>query len=167
MGKLLNFFRKRLAKESRDFGVMTGNLLKAHDKTPCPSCGAGYLALHEGKMDTRTCNQCGADYALENLGQVFAAHVDMEAISTQQKAQADTMILCAEILLSLASVWAIWSGNWSTLIGGVLISLLLFSYAIVAKYRAWQVENNRLFEKRAPFLDFLLRRTKKDLMRQD
>ena len=167
MGKLLNFFRKRLAKESRDFGVMTGNLLKAHDTTPCPSCGAGYLALHEGTMDRQACDQCGAEFAFEDLGQVFAAHVDMEAISTQQKAQADTMIFCAEILLLCSSIWAIRSGNWSTLVGGTLIAILMIAYAVAARYRAWQIENNRLFEKRAPFLDFLMGKRKKDLMRQD
>ena len=76
-------------------------------------------------------------------------------LAEQHRREATRLTISAQAGTIAASLWAVYSGSWATLWGGAAIAVVLLAMAVVARYRAWQVEHGRMFETQAPFGEFL------------
>lgn len=148
---------RRVGVEHRQLYATTESVLGGI-QAECPLCLKGRLAADPVDPELRTCDapECGASFTLAELAR---AHVvsrpHPEEIVTRERRQAMTLLVAAQILIVAAAAWAVWTRSWQTLGGSVLLALVLCATAVVSRYRAWQIENGRLFETRAPLSDFL------------
>ena len=93
---------------------------------------------------------------LEALAEAaLAVGADRAALAEQHRREATRLTISAQAGTIAASLWAVYSGSWATLWGGAAIAVVLLAMAVVARYRAWQVEHGRMFETQAPFGEFL------------
>ncbi|MGN7126794.1 hypothetical protein [Methylorubrum thiocyanatum] len=148
---------RRVGVEHRQLFETTGSVLGSI-QAECPRCVKGRLAADPGMPELRTCDapDCGASFTIAELARSYAAApVDVGAIVAHERRQALLMFVAAQILVVAASAWAVWTRSWETLGGAVLLAVVICATAMVARYRAWQVETGRLFETRAPLFDFL------------
>lgn len=124
----------------------------------CPACGTGRLREQPGDPTLRVCQSqdCAAVVSLAALAdEAMATDTNRSEIVARHRRDAVRLIVTAQAGTLAASIWAIYSGSWATLWGGLGIALVLVSMAVVARYRAWQVEQVRMFEARPPFGEFL------------
>lgn len=99
---------------------------------------------------------CGARVPLSALAEVFAVADDQAArVAAQERQSAVLFLAGAEGLLVFCAAWAIWTRSWATLLGGTLLSIVVGAMALVARYRAWQIQNGRMFERQAPLGAYL------------
>lgn len=156
-----SYLRDRLARrvgpEHRAFAGMTGTVLGG-TRTICPACRRGRLMGVPDALDRRRCDDpaCGAEYALAEFGRTFALEgADLRALAAHERRQAVTLFVAAEIVGVLAAAWAIYAHSWLTLLGALLLCVVVCATAMVSRYRAWQFEQGRMFEARAPLGAFL------------
>jgi len=148
---------RRIGPEHRSFAAMTGTVLGGTHAT-CPHCRRGKLMPVPGAMDLRKCDDpgCGAEYALAEMGRTFALeHADVHQLAASARREAMTLFVAAEIIGVVAAVWAVYASSWMTLIGALLLCTVICATAMVSRYRAWQLEQGRMFEARAPLGTFL------------
>lgn len=156
-----SFMKDRLARrigpEHRSFAGMTGTVLGGTSAL-CPRCRRGRLASDPDALDMRTCDDpaCDARYSLEDLGRTFAVEgADVADLAAYERRQATTLFVAAEIVGVLAAAWAVYAQSWLTLLGALLLCLVIFATGMVHRYRAWQLEEGRMFEMRAPLGAFV------------
>ncbi len=148
---------RRVGGEHREFVEMSGSLLGGL-QARCPVCRRGRLMPDPQAMNLRICDEpsCGASLGLTELGRIFAVgDGEVEALAANERQQAMVLMVAAEILLVIGAAWAVWTGSWLTLGGALLLAIVIVASALVARYRAWQIENGRMFERTAPFGEFL------------
>ncbi|MFY9294902.1 MAG: hypothetical protein WAP03_30095 [Methylorubrum rhodinum] len=158
---MLSFLKHRLSHrvgvEHRTFQEMSGTVLGGV-QAPCPRCRRGRLQADSQALDLRRCDdaECGASFSLAEIGQSLAVSgASLSEVADEERRQATALCVAAEIVVVAAAAWAIWSGSWTTLLGAVLLAVVICASALVARYRAWQIENGRMFERRAPIGAFL------------
>lgn len=156
-----SFVKDRLARrvgpEHRSFVSMTGTVLGGTHAT-CPACRRGQLVAVPDALDLRKCDngKCGAEYSLAELGRTFALEgADVRELAAHERRQAFTLFVAAEIIGVLAAAWAVYTRSWFTLWGALLLCTVVCAAAMVSRYRAWQLEQGRMFEARAPLGAFL------------
>lgn len=157
MGYLTGRFAKRIGPEHRQFVAMTGSVLDTGQAT-CPRCRRGHLKPDPDALDMRVCDnpKCGVRLAPAEIGRALAVSgTDFKALAAHERRQAMLLFLAAEVSCILAAAWAVYSGSWMTLFGAVMLGIVLCANAMLARYRAWQLENGRMFEARAPIGAFL------------
>ncbi|WP_245293446.1 hypothetical protein [Methylobacterium sp. CCH5-D2] len=157
----MSFARERLARrvgpEHRTFAGMTGTVLGGTHAT-CPDCRRGRLLGDPQSLDLRRCDdpKCGATYSLAELGRTFALEgTDVRELAAHERRQAVLLFVAAEIIGVLAAAWAIYARSWFTLVGALLLCIVICATAMVSRYRAWQLEQGRMFEARAPLRAFV------------
>ncbi len=158
---MFSFLKRRLSHrvgvEHRTFQEMSGTILGGVH-APCPRCRRGRLQVNPQALDLRRCDaaDCGASFSLAEIGQTTAvAGASLSEVAARERRQATALFMAAEIVVVAAAAWAIWAGSWTTLFGAVLLGTVICASALVARYRAWQIENGRMFERQAPIGDFL------------
>ncbi|WP_264051530.1 MULTISPECIES: hypothetical protein [Methylobacterium] len=152
-----NRLARRVGPEHRRFASMTGTVLGG-THAPCPDCRRGQLVAVPDALDRRRCDDpaCGAEYALAELGRTFAQEgADLRALAAHERRQAFTLFVAAEIIGVLAAAWAVYAHSWLTLWGALLLCIVVCATAMVSRYRAWQLEQGRMFEARAPLGAYL------------
>lgn len=157
---IVSFVRERLGHrvgpEHRSFAAMSGTVLGGTHAL-CPTCRRGRLMSDPEALDLRRCDdpKCGATYSLAELGRTYALDgADPRTLAADERQQALTLFVAAEIIGVLAAAWAIYARSWLTLLGAALLCLVVCATAMVSRYRAWQLEHGRLFEARAPLRAF-------------
>lgn len=147
----------RVGVEHRTFREMSGTVLGGV-QAACPRCRRGRLQSDPAALDLRRCDDadCGASFSLAEIGQTIAVEgANLSEVAEQERRQATALFVAAEIVVVAAAVWAIYAGSWTTLFGAVLLATVICATAMVARYRAWQIENGRMFERKAPLGAFL------------
>lgn len=155
------FVRERLARrvgpEHRSFASITGTVLGG-TRAICPACQRGQLVSVPDGLDLRRCDnpRCGAEYSLAELGRTFALEgANMRELAAHERQQAFTLFVGAEVIGVAAAAWAVYAHSWLTLLGALLLCIVICAAAMVSRYRAWQLEQGRMFEARAPLGAFL------------
>lgn len=131
--------------------------LKKRKGSTCPSCGAQKSVVllealpHESGDTTYVlgCNQC--DY-LENVEMKIAAVTKMIDNLRIGERRFLTAAACAA---GFGFLYFFLTGYLFTLIGAMLIATMLLLNAMIFRYRVWQYVHKRLYEKKAPFADWL------------
>ena len=148
---------RRVGPEHRSFAAMTGTVLGgAH--AACPICRRGHLRPDPAAPNLRQCDDpaCRATFSLAEMGRTFAIEgADVRDLAHESRRQALVLFLTAVLLGVLAAAWAVFAQSWLTLLGAVLLCTVVLASALVQRYRAWQLDQGRMFEARAPFGAFL------------
>lgn len=141
--------------ETRTFRVGVADVLNTR-RAACPACRAGELVASQIDTGARVCLTCGEVFPLEVLRRTIV--VDEETATRLAASARREALICfvtADLVAVGSAIWAVTVGGWPTLIGGTALCAGLLAFAASTRYRAWQVENRRLFESRPPFLDWL------------
>lgn len=150
--------RPRVVGADHRAGLTVAERALAGRGPQCPVCGVGRLGIHPGDPSLRVCRRvaCGEVVPLAALADAaIAANADRAEVAQHHRREATRLIVAAQAGTITASLWAVYSGSWATLWGGAAIAVVLLAMAVIARYRAWQVEHIRLFETQAPFGEFL------------
>lgn len=116
----------------------------------CPRCTHGRLVLEEnGEQRSLTCTQCEFRAGIEAQITRIASNLDV-----LQRREAKTFNYAIGFFVAIVTISAI-NHNILTFIGGCILTLVVMMQALAARYRVWQVMNRRLFERRAPFGDWI------------
>ena len=154
----LGILRPRVVGADHRAGFKAAERALAGLRPHCPTCGTGRLERVAGSPSLRACSnqECGATVSLDALsGAALELGIDRAEAAAQHRREATHLIYGAQSGTIAASLWAAYSGSWATLAGGAGIAAVLLALAVVARYRAWQVEHVRMFELQAPFRDFV------------
>ena len=158
---VVSFLRRRIfhrvGVEHRQFYELSGSVLGGI-QAKCPRCERGRLMSDPEALDVRRCDnpECGERFGLTEMARSYAVTgVDAGDVVAQERRQSMVLFVAAEILVVVAAAWAIWSGSWATLGGALLLAIVICATGMVSRYRAWQIENGRMFESRAPLSAFL------------
>jgi hypothetical protein len=130
------------------------------ERPPCPSCNAGALERVPGRNDQRRCGNCSTTITLSELHAGVAdglSYIPSERAAKLRK-DADVVFLSAAGLVVISVAWAIWKDSWVTLVGAVVMAIPISAQSVVLRYRAWQVETNRMFRTKAPFGQYIRER---------
>ncbi len=155
---LVGKLRPRVLGVDHRAGFSVAKRAMAAREPHCPTCGVGRLRGQDGDPSVRVCRNvgCGAIVSLAVLAdEAMTVNEDRIEIVARHRREAIRLILAAQAGAIAASIWAIYSGSWATLWGGAAIAVVLLAMAVVARYRAWQVEHVRMFEAKPPFGEFL------------
>lgn len=121
----------------------------------CPKCKEGRLVKPGDQPEIRVCSSgCGFSIALSELRELMPKAVFPE-LAGQQQQLSERLFYGGMAFLVLCSLWSAWTVNMLTLVGGVVASIPIFAMSLKARYRAWQIENQRLFENKPPFGNFI------------
>lgn len=154
----LGVLRPRVLGADHRAGLNVAERALAGRGPRCPACRTGRLGERPGDPTLRVCGNaaCGAPVPLEALAEAaLAVGADRAVLAEQHRREATRLTISAQAGTIAASLWAVYSGSWATLWGGAAIAVVLLAMAVVARYRAWQVEHGRMFETQAPFGEFL------------
>lgn len=124
----------------------------------CPKCNALMYATKpftDDNCNTVKCFGCGFEK------EVYFDREELVEKSQMSKSTAKILILIAVTIASVCAVYAVISGNKLTLIGGIFIALSFVIQSLLYRYKAWQYETGRLYEKKPPLKDWLLSNLKK------
>lgn len=111
--------------------------------------------MPRGQPETRACSsRCGFSIGLDEL-KALMPREGLAELAQDQLVMSERLFYGGVAFVVLCSLWAAWSGNWLTLFGGVLVGIPIFALSLKARYRAWQIDNERLFETRPPFGNFI------------
>jgi hypothetical protein len=130
------------------------------ERPPCPDCEAhgrhGRLLPVPESDNMRRCDTCDLTITLHDVANaaepVFYAPEKRRQFFLR-RATGYFLLTC--LLLSCGVLYGAWRGSWMIFIFALIYSMPLLMSVFAMRYRAWQVANNRLFERTAPFGDFL------------
>jgi hypothetical protein len=158
---ITSFLSKRLGRrvgpEHRTFAAMSGTVLGGAHAT-CPACRRGRLMGDIEALGLRKCDDpsCGRTFSLAEIGRTFALEgADVRDLAQEARRQALVLFLAAVLVGVLAAAWAVFAHSWLTLLGAMLLCIVVLASALVSRYRAWQLDQGRMFEDRAPLAAFL------------
>lgn len=166
--------RRSLGSPVRD--VLSGKQA-LHDATagifnagaPCPSCGGHSLELSREGFEADgphplagdaifICRSCGYEATTETLVEAVPAELqddDRDHRIARIRRTAGNLFAFGVIFVVAAASYAAYAGAWLTLAGGVLITSNVWLRAALLRYRAWQMQFRRLYEKKAPIADWI------------
>lgn len=119
----------------------------------CPHCNAPMYATKpfiDDGVNTLKCPHCNFEE------EVLFNRAELVEKSQTSKSTAKILILIAVAIASICAVYAVFSGNKLTLVGGIFIALSFFIQSLLFRYKAWQYQTGRLYEKKPPLKDWLL-----------
>ncbi|SEP49170.1 hypothetical protein SAMN04487843_12952 [Methylobacterium sp. ap11] len=148
---------RRVGPEHKTFVAMSGTVLGGTHAT-CPACRRGRLMNDPESPALRRCDDpaCGATFTLAEMGRTFALEgTDARDLARDARRQAWSLFLAAVVIGCLAAAWAVYAHSWLTLLGALLLCIVVLASALVQRYRAWQLDQGRMFEARAPIGAFL------------
>ncbi len=122
------------------------------DGLRCSSCGGEIRVDAGGEM---VCADCGPVDTPVIIDGVAEAMDSKRAIVRDRRAAARKLTLFAEVVVMVTSGLAVWQGEWGAMITGAAVAAVVLLLGAVERYRAWQLDNGRLFEARAPLVAFV------------
>lgn len=126
-------------------------------RASCPNCENGHLTVRDavehdgGSIATPllVCDNCGytqnISFELDNVAEKIAS----------LRLGERRFLFAALGAFTFGLLYLVIAGNLFTMIGATLIAVLLFGNALFFRYRVWQLTFSRVFEPRAPWLDWL------------
>lgn len=125
--------------------------VRGADGLRCSSCG-GELRADASEMVCADCGLVDTPVIVDGVAQPTDS---TRAIVRDRRAAARKLTLFAEIVVIVTSGLAVWQGEWGAMITGAAVAAVVLLLAAVERYRAWQLDNGRLFEARAPLVAFV------------
>lgn len=129
---------------------------------PCPLCGHQLRFKHDhfikrnGKktqVEALCCEDPECNYVTLFERKLSQAEASQRPRKLRRSARQQIYICVAVLVIS--ALIALYIHSIYTIGGGILLSFYIFLRALRVRYRAWQLEQNRLFEARAPLRDWL------------
>lgn len=137
-------------------GLSVLKTLFAADRPLCPQCRQGRLHAVADRPDMRVCDGCGTTYTIQEIaGFSKPVHYAPKTVIDQKRAEAEQLQIVGSAFVVFGAFWSVYTNEWMTLVGAVILNIPIQAAGIIARYRAWQVETNRLFLQDSPFPQYL------------
>jgi hypothetical protein len=139
------------------FSFALSAIKKGKNRTTCPSCRAtGSMALlnaiHHDSGDSTYhlgCQNC--DHAEEIEMQLAAISKTIDNLRIGER----RFLIASGCAAAFGFLYYFLTGYLFTLIGAMMIAATLLMNSLLLRYRVWQYVHKRLYEKRAPLMDWL------------
>lgn len=115
-----------------------------------PDC-EGLVEIIDDQYDRKSliCNTCGKSEDVEAKVRELSGRVHLVR-SEERK-----LVICGFAVIAIVVIITLFNENLMTLLGGLLLSLVVFLRAFAQRYRAWQYLTGRVYESRPPIKDWL------------
>lgn len=154
--KLLKPRVPRIIGADAKAGLSVLKTLFAADRPLCPHCRQGRLQLVADRPDMRVCDNCETSFTIQEIaGFSKAVHYAPKVVIDRKRAEAEQLLLIGSLIVIFGAFWSVYTTEWTTLVGALILNIPIQGAGVVARYRAWQVETNRLFLQKSPFPQYV------------